>query len=217
MIAAMLLAAAPVATAPVATAVDAERAFAADARRLGQWTAFRKWADPGAVLFTPQAVWAHGYLRGRKNPPVPLRWSPAQSFVSCDGRTAVNTGPWRQGPASGTFTTLWIRGANGTWRWSVDGGDEAAAPSAFPPKPTVRRAACTNLALRLKQIEAAYNARINRAQPPGDTGFSRSADGTLLYQWKVTPAGARQQQAKLWTGRRFELVLDQKIAAPRQR
>ena len=29
------------------TAIDAERAFAADAQKLGQWTAFRKWAADG--------------------------------------------------------------------------------------------------------------------------------------------------------------------------
>jgi hypothetical protein len=44
MIAALLLA-----SAPVATAVDAEVAFARDARKIGQWSAFRKWADRDAV------------------------------------------------------------------------------------------------------------------------------------------------------------------------
>ena len=45
------------AAAPVPTAVDAERAFARDAQRIGLWTAFRKYADRDAVMFTPQAVW----------------------------------------------------------------------------------------------------------------------------------------------------------------
>ena len=40
------------------TALDAERAFAADAQRIGQWSAFRKYADRDAVMFMPQAVWA---------------------------------------------------------------------------------------------------------------------------------------------------------------
>ena len=46
------------AAAPVPTAVDAERAFAARRAEIGQWTAFRKYADRDAVMFTPQAVWA---------------------------------------------------------------------------------------------------------------------------------------------------------------
>jgi hypothetical protein len=53
-LASLLLAAA---AAPL-TAVEAERAFAADAQKQGQWTAFRKWAAPDAVMWTPQAVWA---------------------------------------------------------------------------------------------------------------------------------------------------------------
>ena len=57
MIAALLLAAA---AAP--TAIDAEHAFARDAQRIGQWTAFRKWADSDAVMFTPQAAWARDFL-----------------------------------------------------------------------------------------------------------------------------------------------------------
>jgi hypothetical protein len=62
MIAALLLAAAP-------TAVDAEYAFARDAQRIGQWTAFRKYADRYAVMFTPQAVWARDFLKGKRTRP----------------------------------------------------------------------------------------------------------------------------------------------------
>lgn len=199
--------------APVVTAVDAERAFAADAQRMGQWTAFRKWADPSAVMYVPQAVWAHDWLKDRKDPARSVEWWPEKSWVSCDGRTAVNTGPWRRPDSVGYFTTLWMRQASGTWRWTVDGGD-ALPGVTIPPRLTVRRASCANRALRLRQIEAVYAARTDRAQPPGDSGFSRSADGTLLYQWKVEPGGARRTQARLWTGRRFELVLDQAVAAP---
>src|SRR5439155_20468053 len=118
MIAALLLAAAP-----VATAIDAEIALARDAKRIGQWTAFRKWADRDAVMFTPQAVWARTFLKGRKDPPKSISWRPTQSFVSCDGRTAVNTGPWftQDSRIAGYFTTVWQRTPRG-WRWVYDGG-----------------------------------------------------------------------------------------------
>ena len=76
MIAALLLAAS------VPTALDAEYAFARDAQRIGQWSAFRKWSDKDAVMFTPQAVWARDFLRPLKDPPKAIAWRPALSFVS---------------------------------------------------------------------------------------------------------------------------------------
>jgi hypothetical protein len=203
-----------IAAAPVTTAVGAERAFAADAQRMGQWTAFAKWADPTAVMYNPQAVWAQDFLKGRKNPPQSVRWWPARSWTSCDRRTAVNTGPWRSAQGSGYFTTLWMRQKSGNWRWTVDGGDTLKTPLAVPRQPAVRRASCLNPRLRAGQIAAEYAKPINRAVPPGDTGFQRSADGTLLYQWQVQADGARQTRVKLWTGRTFATVLDQKVAAP---
>ena len=57
MIAALLLAAAPVADRRRCRASPSPR----DAQRIGQWTAFRKWADRDAVMFTPQAVWARDF------------------------------------------------------------------------------------------------------------------------------------------------------------
>src|SRR3982751_557399 len=138
MIAALLLA-----SSTPATAIDAEVAFARDARRIGQWTAFRKWADRDAVVFTPQAAWAQKAFPA-KDPPKAITWRPVHSFVSCDGRTAVNTGPWfgLDGKRGGFFTTVWQR-TGAKWRWVYDGGgpvDEAAP--APPTKPKVHPATC---------------------------------------------------------------------------
>ncbi|GLR46578.1 hypothetical protein [Sphingomonas astaxanthinifaciens] len=205
----LLLAAATV----PATAIEAERAFAADARREGQWTAFRKWADPTAVMFTPQAVWAQDYLKDRKDPATSVRWQASDSWVSCDRRTAVNTGPWQLPDANGYFVTLWMRQPSGDWRWTVDGGDTLRKPLAAPARPRLRVAACTNRAARLRAVSRDYANPTNRTAPPGDSGFARSADGTLLFHWTVTAAGARRTQVRLWNGRRFETVLDRQVAA----
>src|SRR5690242_12844109 len=147
MIAALLLAAAasPAIKAPAMTAVDAELAFARDAKRLGQWSAFRKWVDTDAVMFTPQAVWAKTFLASLKDPPKAIDWRPAHSFVSCDGRTAVNTGPWftQDGKLAGYFTTVWQRTPRG-WRWAYDGGGPVAPGATAPTgKPQIHRASCT--------------------------------------------------------------------------
>ena len=103
MILALLLAAAE-----PQSAIDAERAFAADAQKLGQWTAFRKYAADDAIMFAPQKVNAQEFPKPLKDPPTAVFWWPGKSFVSCDGSYAVNTGPWvRQwGKAVGYFTTV---------------------------------------------------------------------------------------------------------------
>jgi hypothetical protein len=211
----MLLSLLLAAAAPM-TVVDAERAFARDARRLGQWTAFRKYADETAVMFTPQAVWAHEFLAGRKDPPKSIHWGPSASWTSCDGRTAISRGAWAtpQGKWSGYFTTVWVRD-KGNWRWTYDGGDTLSAPRALPKQPKVERASCAGLARIRKEYreETKPTARI-AGKPPADGGQGRSADGTLIYEWKVSAAGERHFEAKLWNGRDYRTILDQRIAPP---
>jgi hypothetical protein len=210
MIAALLLAAAP-----VATALDAERAFAADAQKIGQWTAFRKYADKDAVMFTPQAVWVRDFLADRKDPPKSVRWAPAQSFVSCDGRTAVNTGPWwaADGVHHGYFTTVWQRTA-GAWRWVYDGGDALSGP--LPPRPTavqVHRASCSSKAPGAPVIPPPPLTAKQARTTPEDSGRGQSADKTLGWDWKVEKNGARRFRVYQWKGHRYAQVLVNDIAA----
>jgi hypothetical protein len=204
MIAALLLA-----SAPVVTAVDAEVAFARDARKIGQWSAFRKWADRDAVMFTPQAVWARTFLKPLKNPPRSISWRASDSYVSCDGRTAVNTGPWftQDGRQAGYFTTVWQRG-KGDWRWVYDGG----IPT--PPR-THKRTATPQVHLATCNGHA-HGAPVAAPPPltgkqsqttPMDNGRGESADKTLGWDWKVTRSGARTLRVFQWTGRHYAEVI----------
>ena len=205
------------AAAALPTAVDAEYAFARDARRLGQWTAFRKYADPTAVMFDPQAVWAREFLKGRKDPPAAVKWSPAESYVSCDRRTAINVGPWTGagGKSQGYFTTVWMRKGR-SWTWVYDAGDELKTPMPARARPVVRRASCAGgRAVRALAGRAVSAAQI-AGKAPGDAGTGRSADGTLTYQWKVNAKGARHFQAQIWIGRQYQTVLEQQTAAKAQ-
>ena len=199
------------------TAVDAERAFARDARRIGQWTAFRKYADDTAVMFTPQAIWAHEFLATQKDPPKSIVWGPSHSWVSCDGRTAINRGPWANaaGKWSGYFTTVWVREQPG-WKWTYDGGDTLAPPKPLPKKVQVQRASCSGR----EKIPGEYRQEVKptariAGKPPADAGQGRSADGTLIYEWRVAATGERRFEAKLWNGRDYRTVLDQHIPAPK--
>ena len=209
MITAFLLAAA----AP--TAVDAERAFARDAQRIGQWTAFAKWADQTAVLFTPQAVWAHSVLKDRKNPPRSVEWWPARSFVSCDGRTAVNTGPafHPDGTHYGSFTTVWQR-EKGQWRWVYDnGGPPEGKPPRKPRPPRVVRASCRPKAPGAPVIPPPPLSSNKARTTPEDNGRGESADKTLGWDWKVEKNGEHRFRVFSWNGRSYALVLDNKIPA----
>ena len=210
MIVALLLA-----SAPVVTALDAERAFAADAQKVGQWTAFRKYADHDAVMFTPQAVWVREFLADRKDPPKSVRWAPAHSFVSCDGRTAVNTGPWwgADGVHHGYFTTVWQR-TKGEWRWVYDGGDAENGP--LPPRPAalVHRASCRSRAPGPPVIPPQPLSPKQARTTPEDNGRGRSADKTLGWDWKVEKDGARHFRVYLWKGFNYAQVLYNDIPAP---
>lgn len=203
MIAAFLLAAAA-----TPTAVDAEQAFARDAQRIGQWTAFRKWAGKDAVMFTPQAAWARDFLKDRPDPPKSIRWRPAHSFVSCDGGIAVNTGPWfrADGAPGGYFTTVWQR-ANGEWRWVYDGGGALAGRPA-PPRPArIHRASCATRAPGAPIPAPPPLTPKQALKTPVDNGRGESADRTLGWEWKVDKTGDRKLRVFLWNGARYAQVL----------
>lgn len=169
----ILLAAAAAATTPWQAELDYARA----AQTRGQWTAFRATAAPDALMFVPEPRPALEWLRGRADPPVSVVWWPARSWVSCDGKLAVNFGPWlrKGGSSAGTFTTVWARGADGAWRWKLDRGNSVPAPIAAGDRPKLVKASCANL-------RAAHRA------PPGGEG---DADMLVLRgDHAPTPAAA---------------------------
>lgn len=184
------------------SAVDAERAFNRMAQTEGQWAAFRAFATDDAVMFLPQPSNAQAFLKDRKEPVIAVQWWLAQSYVACDGTTAVNTGPWVRPGGSGYFTTVWHRQDNGGWKWSYDAGDALAMPRALPEEPKVRRAACSG-----RPVPPAH-ARGERS------GGGASPDGTLIWRWEVDADGARRFTASLWTGRRYEPVVEDRVATP---
>ncbi len=208
MITALLLAAA------VPTAVDAERAFARDAQRIGQWTAFRKYADRDAVMFLPQAVWARDFLKDKKDPPRSVDWWPARSFVACDRRTAVNTGPaFRDGKASGNFTTVWQR-ARGAWRWVYDNGTPLAGPVPRKAPPRVVRASCRGKAPGAPVIPPPPLTAKQARTTPEDVGRGESADKTLGWDWKVEKTGEHRLRVFMWNGYRYAQVLYDHVPPP---
>jgi len=184
------------------TAVDAEHAFNRVAQTEGQWTAFRRYATEDAVMFAPKPVNAQAFLKNRKNPPFSVQWWPAESYVACDGTVAVNTGPWAAARGSGFFTTVWTAQADGGWKWVYDGGDALKAPRTLPERPRMRRAACV----------AVPPSTPAMAGP--DQGAGASRDGSLRWRWAMAADGSRSFTASIWTGKRFEDVVIDRVSAP---
>jgi len=186
------------------TAVDAERAFAAAAQTEGQWSAFRAFAAPEAVLFVPQEVNAQRWLAGRQDPPFSVMWWPGEAWLSCDGTTAVTTGPWVRGGGRsvGYFTTVWQRRPGGRWQWLLDHGDMLEQPRPAADRPAVHRASCGSLPRSVPMA--------------GQQGheFASSPDRSLVWRWNVYENGARIVWAELWDGTRYRLILQDRVEAP---
>ena len=193
------------ADAPAKTPVDAERAFAADAKTIGLWTAFRKWSTDDAVMFVPQPTNAHAFLKDRTDPPKVIDWWPTESYISCDGKLAVNTGGWQRPDGSvGYFTTVWRLQPDGSWRWTVDGGDDLTAPRPRAAVPAIHRASCSGKAPAIGNPNSFGTA----------SGFGVSDDRTLGWGWGVRSDGARVFFAGMWDGTQIKTVITDKIAAP---
>jgi hypothetical protein len=168
-------------------------------------------------MFTPQAVWAKRFLKALKDPPRSISWRPQQTYSSCDGRTAVNIGPWfnQDHRLAGFFTTVWQRTPKG-WRWVYDGG--TPAPKAGNTNvPRSERASC---AIPDRPLPTAAPPRLAPHQSltsPQDAGRGQSADKTLAWDWKVLADGERTFRVFLWNGHRYSEVIHAIDPAPKAR
>ena len=121
----------------------AERAFASMAQTKGQWTAFRAFAAPNAVMVFNRPQPAAPFLKGRKNPPLSVRWWPDRTVTSCDGTLAFSTGPYRQPDgAGGRFLTIWKMQPDGQWKWVYDSGTKEAVTADPPARVDAQTATC---------------------------------------------------------------------------
>ncbi|HEX2764830.1 MAG TPA: hypothetical protein VHM92_13435 [Allosphingosinicella sp.] len=197
----MILAALLAAAVAPAGPVEAERGFAAAAQTQGQWTAFRAHAADEAVMFVPRQVNAQAWLKDRRDPPRAVMWWPSQAWLSCDGTTAVTTGPWLRegGRLAGYFTTVWRRQPDGGWKWLLDHGGALERPRPAGDVPALRRGSCRGLPAK-RRIE-------------GVRGYETAAspDGSLVWNWHVFENGARMVWIELWDGAKFVKIVEDKV------
>ncbi|MCX9145877.1 hypothetical protein [Erythrobacter sp. WG] len=214
------LARAPGAAQP-STIVAAELAFSRAARERGQWTAFREFAAPGAMLHGGSGPFAIlPWLATQTDPPQAVQWSPRVVVMSCDGSLAVSKGRFRNPDGTvGNFATVWERQANGDYRYIFDaGGDDNPQP---PPRERIEEGDIIVTAIDAVQglIASCPRAGVPVAPPPalpigadGTEGGGLSRDGTLRWRWQHKADGTRFIAADYFYEGRWTTPLEQSLA-----
>jgi len=116
-----------------APVIAAERAFAAEAGRIGWVEAFEAHSTADAILLAGEPVNAHQSLAGidpANRGDTSLTWGPDFAGISRGGDFGFTTGPYNGGDtAFGQYFTVWRRQADGAWKWIYDGGTNQRTPT----------------------------------------------------------------------------------------
>ena len=200
-IGALLLAATP------QTVIESDRALAKAVQTEGQWTAFRRFAAPGAVFFQRGAHDAAALLAGQPDPKKPFTWKVHESITSCDGTTAVTIGPVQRPDGKGGMLLLvWRRQPDGSWKWVAWRGGAAGTPEPPGPVPRIITASC----------EGSPHSYVKPA-PAGPSGTLASPDRTLIWYWATDRSGAVTYSIQVWNGTDHATVVGgDKVPVPRQ-
>jgi len=124
--------------------IDTERAFAARALVIGWKQAFLEYFADGAIGFDEgQADLAKDQIRRNPDPPKDqqILWEPRHGDVAASGELGYLTGPVRNilpsrnkgQPRHSTYTSLWKRQRNGTFKVVMDVGIPTPEPAPFAP------------------------------------------------------------------------------------
>src|SRR5688500_13089541 len=119
--------------------IAVERAFAAETRERGFKHGFLAYVAADGFTFEPGPVPARPGLEALPDTPrpgPPLSWWPQFAGAAVSGDLGFTTGaasiPVR-------YFTVWLRQADGSWRWIYDGGSPLRAPLPGDPDAPVTR------------------------------------------------------------------------------
>jgi hypothetical protein len=214
------LARAPGAAQP-STIVAAELAFSRAARENGQWTAFRQFAAPGAMLHGRNGPFLfERWVAAVVDPAEAVQWSPRVIVMSCDGATAVSKGRFRNPDGTvGNFVTVWERQANGDYRFTFDvGGEDNPQP---PPKARQEEGDIIVTAIDAVEglIASCPRPGVPVLPPPalpigtdGEEGATLARDGTLRWRWQHRADGTRAIAADYFYEGRWTTPVEQSLA-----
>nr|WP_137677303.1 hypothetical protein [Parerythrobacter lutipelagi] len=200
--------------------VAAELAFARAAQDDGQWTAFREFMGPGALIHGRNGPFDAGpWLSAQSNPPVAVKWAARSVWMSCDGTLAISRGRFLdpQGEV-GTFITLWQQQENLEYRWIYDLG----APD-DPQPAAAEMAADAGIVVSAEDLIQGYVADCpgepNLMPAPtmsvvGNTTRYRggnSPDGTLRWRWEHRADGTRRFYSQYFSEGIWQTAVDHSI------
>lgn len=215
-----VLAGAPGAAQP-STIVAAEIAFARAAREQGQWTAFKQFAAPGALLHGKNGPFPiEPWLAAQTDPPAAVQWEPRAVVLSCDGALAVSEGRSRTPDGKvGNFLTVWERQPSGEYRYVFDaGGPDVPQP---PPRPEVEDGDILVTSIDAVRGMVASCPRSGAPIPPppatpvgeeGKIDARLSGDGTLRWRWEHRADGTRFAAAEYFYQGRWLTAFEQSLA-----
>jgi hypothetical protein len=215
------LAVAPGAAQP-STIVAAELAFSRAARERGQWTAFRMFAAPGALLHGGNGPFLiEPWLATQTDPPEAVQWQPRIVVMSCDGALAVSQGRYRDPDGKvGNFVTVWERQPTGDYRYVYDvGGDDVPQPA--PRKETEARPGdivVTEIDAVQGLVATCPRGGAGTPPPPaipvgeeGKADARLSRDGTLRWRWEHRADGTRYAAADYFHQGRWVTAIEQSL------
>ncbi len=186
--------------------IAADLGFNRLAQEKGQWTAFRQTMATGAEMFVPQRASAAEFLKGKTDSASGLKWQPHQVWSSCDGTAGVTHGAWQNAAGlQGSFTTVWWRQSDGSYRWLLDSGMELPQPMKAPELIPAKVASCKGKA----------GAPISAPAVGADMKQGLSNDQSLMWISTVAPDNARSIEIMLWDGEKHVPVLTDIVPAPK--
>ena len=188
--------------------VAAELAFARLAQIKGQWTAFSETATADAEMFVPLRVNAQGWLKGKADPAVAVKWQPHEVWSSCDGSYAITRGAWQGPKAVGYFITIWQRQKDGRYKWVLDQGDILKEAGPVPDMIEAKVADCSPVTSAV----AIASGRLDGSSV--DEKTVSSPDGSLEWTSVVLADGARNFSVRMWLDGEMRDVLISEVAAP---
>ncbi|MBA4747107.1 MAG: hypothetical protein H2056_00180 [Sphingopyxis sp.] len=188
--------------------IAAEIAFNRLAQDKGMIAAFRETAHKDAVMFKPQRVRALDWLK-TGNLGSGISWAPHAVYTSCDGSAGATTGAWNgPGGSHGTFTTVWLRERDGSFKWVLDhGAPLTGSPREAPEFIEGRQAVCGSRP----------SVGIETGAEGDDLAIGLAADQSLSWRSQVRRDGSRRITVRMWDGSAMQPVIDDDVTAAQAR